>query len=383
MKILGICLSLLSTLPIFAGTVHRVYFPSGGENIIMDINNELAEKYTRPNNQGWFLTLLPPRLSNTELTDWIKFSISFTDRKFTRTEEAEKLYVTLYEEFLTELNNIRHIRPFFYEFPITPATMHLYVHFRDKTLHHLPQPYICVVCYEQGNIEFCHTVQKFTTHIVYKTPEPYNACEPFLKKPAKSMDGIKELYRPKLLPYTGTEKPVIPCFTTVPWDCKNFKSDIALYNFIQNFGEQHNLKLIIIGGVGDGIYEHRAFNFALRGEQTLPLKEARILGSTCAKNLLETAQNDKDCINLIIKRRTDPHYKEKHTTPQPEHLAFRISFWDEYVDRVPNPYIAEIRLFDNQFQYFTSNEHQQLVLVHKETFDEAMAFLEKESSSDI
>ena len=56
-------------------------------------------------------------------------------------------------------------------------------------------------------------------------------------------------------------------------------------------------------------------------------------------------------------------------------LAFRISFWDENVDRQPSPYISEIRLLDGRFSYFTSDDLQRLVLVREESFDDAQAFL--------
>ena len=57
----------------------------------------------------------------------------------------------------------------------------------------------------------------------------------------------------------------------------------------------------------------------------------------------------------------------------PEQLAYRISFWDENIDRPVAPYIAEIRLLDGKLSYFTADENQQLVLVFEESFADSMS----------
>jgi hypothetical protein len=48
---------------------------------------------------------------------------------------------------------------------------------------------------------------------------------------------------------------------------------------------------------------------------------------------------------------------------------------------VPEPYIAEIRVAGESFKYYTANERQFLVLAYEETWDEAMEFLEQETTS--
>ena len=68
--------------------------------------------------------------------------------------------------------------------------------------------------------------------------------------------------------------------------------------------------------------------------------------------------------------------------PEPRHLSFRISFWDENVDRQSAPYIAEIHLMDKKFSYFTSDDLQRLVLVREESFDDALAFLKGVASQE-
>ena len=54
-------------------------------------------------------------------------------------------------------------------------------------------------------------------------------------------------------------------------------------------------------------------------------------------------------------------------------IVLRFSFWDENIDRQPEPYIAEIRLENEKILYFTADENQFLKLVQEESVEEAQA----------
>jgi hypothetical protein len=104
------------------------------------------------------------------------------------------------------------------------------------------------------------------------------------------------------------------------------------------------------------------------------LEEARALSARCCKALLEFAHTNQEYKEFIKRRSTDKHVKYPSATPIPEQFAFRISFWDENIDRQPQPYIAEIRLLDGGLSYFTANENQQLVLTFEEPFPQYIAY---------
>ena len=113
------------------------------------------------------------------------------------------------------------------------------------------------------------------------------------------------------------------------------------------------------------------FGFVLAGTHKLSLADARKLAADCATQFLQSIQNSDKAKAYAAKvdktfRRTRPD-----GTFSSKDFIFRLSFWDENIDRRENPYIAEIRFFDNTFQYFTSDEGQRLVPVFQETFDEA------------
>jgi hypothetical protein len=51
------------------------------------------------------------------------------------------------------------------------------------------------------------------------------------------------------------------------------------------------------------------------------------------------------------------------------------------VNRIAEPYIAEIRVIGDSFKYYTADEGQRLVLIYEESWDDAMKFLEQETTS--
>ena len=83
----------------------------------------------------------------------------------------------------------------------------------------------------------------------------------------------------------------------------------------------------------------------------------------------QTSQLYKD---YIKERSTWEKKPYPSPTPIPEQFAYRISFWDENIDRPVAPYIAEIRLFDGELSYFTADENQQLVLTFEEAFGDPL-----------
>ena len=62
--------------------------------------------------------------------------------------------------------------------------------------------------------------------------------------------------------------------------------------------------------------------------------------------------------------------KEEKTNPinVQKYLSFRISFWDEYIDRVQAPAIAEVRVYGSRARYYVADELQRLHVVCEEEF---------------
>ena len=95
--------------------------------------------------------------------------------------------------------------------------------------------------------------------------------------------------------------------------------------------------------------------------------------------MFDLIRTDPQFLERVKESSTWSHEKYRSETPIPEHIAFRISFWDENIDRQPQPYIAEIRCIDGKLTYFTADENQFISQVFEETFDEAREFLKTQT----
>jgi len=51
-------------------------------------------------------------------------------------------------------------------------------------------------------------------------------------------------------------------------------------------------------------------------------------------------------------------------------LLFRMTFWDKHLNRVEEPYIAQIQCQDGKIMYFTADEGQRLQQVYEEAVPE-------------
>jgi hypothetical protein len=142
---------------------------------------------------------------------------------------------------------------------------------------------------------------------------------------------------------------------------------------IKGFCAKNNLSITTVGTVGKHYFDSRALDFALRGSQTtLGIDQARALAARCNKELLSFAQTSQVYKDYIKERSTWIREPYPSPTPIPEQFGYRISFWDENVDRPVAPYIAEIRLLDTRLTYFTADDNQQLVLTFEESFEESL-----------
>ena len=306
-----------------------------------------------------------PDMSSNGLMYHVHAAINLTNVKIDSFAKAENLYIEITKDLNKKINSIRAIRPFLAEFPLTPRSLIICLGFEDENEKPIPPPFFSALLNGEDHLEF----KKF-----YKNNLTFHKV--VFDKPIPEIKELNELYSVSIPRTSVTPKPNVPELKHLSWkqDCPVGQ---AIFNFIKRFSKQNNLHIITIGTVGEHYFDSRVFDFALRGQQTLSLNVAKNLAALCAQQSLQCAQTDKRCTEFMYERGHDPRYRDAATIAEPRHIAFRISFWDENVDRVPEPYIAEIRVIGENFQYFTADEGQRLQLVHEETFAEAMASLKK------
>jgi hypothetical protein len=320
---------------------------------IRTLDREVAQCLKKENRWGYSI-LMRPWVFDSGLTYWIDGMVELRGVRIKSFEEAERLFVEIYKEFYRNANSLRCLRPFLDEFPLTPLSCQLTVAFRDEKGNTLLPPHIATVSQENDYLRFLHHID---LHGVAGSP-----YEPVFKKPIREVEGLKELYSPSVERRSLGEKQKLPPFSGLCWKDDTPAGNCEL-DFAQQFCKQNDLEIVTFGCVGKDYFDARDFDFVLCGYKNLTLDQAKQLASKCFRDFFDFEQADKRCVEYIKTR-----YRVKPGIPPIiKQLAFRISFWDDYLDRVVSPNIAEIRYLDGKFTFYTADEHQVLKLVHEET----------------
>ena len=351
-------ISLFGSIPGYSGTRH---LPLSSETIA-SLDKDLTESVCQPGPISHFVERLPT-MDDGGLTYFFNIWTSLPGVRTTSVDEAEVLFCILFQHYIGQIRAVRTLRPWLDRFPIDPDTCEFYVRFDDEYGSSPPRPYIVSVALEDGVLKFSRAAEDKNGSS--------GPCEIFCTRNARSVAGLKELYQPICPRTKAFPVPKIPLFSSNQW---KYESPLAKEEIkaLETLCSQTSLNPTIVGAVGKTYFDLRPISFALHGSQLLELEKARDLAKTCLKQMFEYAQNSS-IYKEHVKTATPPCSARCYCpsrVPSPEQISFRISFWDENIDRPASPYIAEIRLLDGKLSYFTADDNQQLVLVFEEAVNE-------------
>jgi hypothetical protein len=258
---------------------------------------------------------------------------------------------------------MRNIRPFLDEFPLTPNTFQLSVGFIDEKGENFCPPYLVSVIMDTKNLEF---------NQFYKV-EKAGHFKTILAKPLSNCTDLQECYHPIVKRSKPSIPPSVPTFSSPPV-LTRLPADWTVFLFAKKMTADFGLNFVAFRNVYEEQSSFTPFQIALWGRHQLSLPEARKLTAKISHDFLHTVQTDKDALDFMQKAYNSPKTHLDALQPEKRHIALRLSFWDENIDRQPVPYIAEVRLYNEKITYYTADENQFLVPVLEESFDDAQAF---------
>lgn len=291
------------------------------------------------------------------LTISIPCIIRLPKTKIQDPQEALDIYLGFARAYVDAMNNVPEARPYFFEFPFTMDLWDLVIEFarEPKTGMYYPDPFLSEVTCDGGTFSIARLEKG--RRIVYT-----NVYE-----------------HPKVLP-EELQKMVVPHFDEkkepkkIPESSKFCSFNTGLepdFDFFRKFAKQNNLILIAL----DFVFTPRTYQsfknccmaeaFAAQ-EKYLTLEECKeLVAKTREANIQfsSTIERVGNWANSFRER------GEEALVPRinlQEYMGFRISFWDQYIDRVKPPHIAEICVTGTKAKYYVSDELQRLQLVHEE-----------------
>jgi hypothetical protein len=358
---------LIGIASIFLVSQSHAMFLSRSERrdeVLYQLDKDLYETAAKPNSMKYgFFT--PPQVSWNGLTYRMDISIALKNVKCRTAEEAAIIHKAIYEDLFKRIASVRSVRPFLAEFPLTARSVYLSITFYDKTGEKCRPPYLCGVVTKDGIIEF-HRLPSSVEDEETKQKSWYK--KKIFKEISISDAPWMQQFLSTSIPRSKVDHSIkVPEY--VQPSPRSSPMSQAVFSFERAFCKANNLHIVSFGDAGAAPDKSRAFTFILRGEQQVSLEEAQRIARTCSKGLFDFVCHNQACLDYMQDRSTWKFLKDPAIFPEPRHLGFRISFWDENVDRPSAPYIAEIRLFDSVLQYFTADENQVLKLSYEEPFE--------------
>lgn len=356
-----------------------------GETIRNETMKQLAFRYN----------LAPSGLGGGSIYAVRTLGIHFATNKPLPIEELRILIVNCEEIFLKNVNANKAIRPYLMQYPFQPSGIEIDISSRAPN--------------EELKVTRC-PVSAFAFHGKIKYMLIRSDADTSKATTASQYEYISETYedaRNKVIkegrlediasvPSIGIIQPHVSS-NGLPE--KRFFEELAeryqqytgpaktqvMLRVVDSFGEELAKKNdLIFHGVGN-ITGNQNIQYGLifHDFHKLTVDEGRIFAITLFNEFFDKLQNN----SIIHNYNTylQEYYKKIKSTqligPEilPEQAGFYITYWNENMDRLQKPYLAQILFSDGIFHYYEADPQTQLpVLVFKESLAEAKAFLESQ-----
>ena len=336
---------------------------------IQELDDSLQREFSKPNRRGYYFVFFPC-MSRWGYTHSLDALINIKGMRLKSIPEIEKLHAIIYGEVLSKLNSIRCIRPFLANFPLSPDSFTLSIGFVGEQGVFFDPPYFTSLCMNAKTLDF-------KQYIKDKVPVPF---ETILKKLICESEDLRKFYNCKVERMSCADKPNVPKVSYILSCCEPYHHSV--FEFSKTISAKNNLNFVDLGPIERQFGDFTPFEIAFWGNAQLTIDAARKLAAQFSNEFLKFVQNDKPCLAYMVERSADKYIHDDATFPEVRHIGFRISFWDENIDRQIAPYITEIRMFEGRLKYFTADDGQRLVLVYEESYDDAQSFLKSQKASD-
>lgn len=275
-------------------------------------------------------------------------------------EVAEQHFSALFIHTLTIYNMISYIRPYMMVFPIEPSQIDLFIRYVDNKGAYFKAPYYAATHMNTAKNE-CRFYQWNTNSMKGSLTN-----QPFTQKKLDEVVSQTEDFKTLGVPRFKANKTAI---LILEKDIeKNYKR-FAEYSYpvIKAIAKKYDLKIAALRNSAFGNKSYRPLSAGFWStSHCMNLTEAQSFTHAFLQEYLNELSSNK----IMEKQCQNNPIDMKALTDGMNWFCCRISFWDEYADRLEEPYIAMIQCQDGKIMYFTADEGQRLQLVKEEPIPE-------------
>ena len=153
----------------------------------------------------------------------------------------------------------------------------------------------------------------------------------------------------------------------------------ALEQYGKRVAKAKNMQFLIAGDVTDARsikpYLHATYCLSLASHEKQTLDEGRIFAATLVEDFWKMLQHEPE-----VKKYAEVVHNEVPNAIAPPYawlpcVGYKISYWDEEMNRMQKPYLAEMHFYRETFRYYFANpETQHVELVFEESYKDAIKF---------
>ena len=280
-------------------------------------------------------------------------------------QEALNVFLAYAKAYADTMNNVREIRPYLKTFPFDFNSWAFSVYFAidPKTDRYFYEPYICGVSVYGPEL---------VIHRLYREQrlETGQLCHDVFVNAYDTPKILPEALQKLAIPHFDEKTEPIAIPEAIKY-CNANDSQKEEFHFFKKFAAKNGLLLIALDQCLYRQEAHSIRNDCMQvayasQEKVLTLKEGQDLVAKIRDAIIQFSSGYvkiKNWANLLRKQGKE---SLSPTINLQEYMSFRISFWDEYIDRVKAPHIAEIRVIGQKARYYIADELQRLQLVHEE-----------------
>ena len=340
------------------------------DNHIASLNALLKEEFINraPKSRDLQIREFPTLTPWHRMTRSIECYLISPSIKTKNPQEAINVSLPYAQAYVDTINNVPLIRPYLIDFPMSLQMWNFCIGLGENEKTRLPLyfPYIASVLF--NGYEF--RVSCFYETITYPNGR---TCHNSYDNIYDNSKGIPDEIKQMAVPRFDTVENKVP--QLIPQSKKYFYLNQGMehvYDFYKEVAQRNNLVFIAFEDVFD---LDRPYDRKICAEVAYASQEKK-LSLQEAKELAQKLRDEQALFYLpkpsfvcrVNGMRKDGREEQTNPINIQKYLSFRISFWDEYIDRVHAPAIAEVRVYGTRARYYVADELQRLQVVCEEEF---------------
>ena len=145
----------------------------------------------------------------------------------------------------------------------------------------------------------------------------------------------------------------------------------AVREFGEAYGKNHSVKFLLAANPTNDERVH-GYDLLMNSSEKISVDDGRKCATDFFVAFITMLRTDKRVKSYLDYTDKDECYRNRDVR-EIRNVGFRIDFWDENVDRIMPPYLAQIMFEGGNFYYYEADPKTlELQLVRKESYQEAL-----------